>query len=49
MMGPTNRLNGHKVPENISCTIVKYGETFYDRHTARTPDNICFILRNPVA
>ena len=24
-------------PENINSTLVKYGETFYGRHTALTP------------
>ena len=32
-----NRHNDHKIPENINYTIVKYGETFYGRHTALIP------------
>ena len=27
----------HKGPENINCLLVKYGEIFYDQHTALTP------------
>ena len=32
-----NGLNNRKGPENIYYTIVKYGETFYGRHTALIP------------
>ena len=31
-----NGLNDDKIPENISYTIVKYGETFYSRNTEKS-------------
>ena len=31
----TNELNDPKGPENIICTMMMYGESFYGRHTAQ--------------
>ena len=33
----TKRLNDPSGPENINCIVVKYGDTFYGRHTALAP------------
>ena len=40
--------NEHKVRENINFTTVKYGETFYGRHTTLTSFLLLGAKKSPI-